>query len=89
MRLRSLWPLAVLIPFLTACHGKATPNNGNEDKEEPDPTPKTVVFAKGADLGWITEMEAKGCKAGDHYGYPQTGQTIGAESELSVTHKSI
>ncbi len=80
MKLRSLWALAVLIPFLAACHGKATPNNGNEDKDEPDPTPKTVVFAKGADLGWITEMEAKGYKF-----YTKTG----AATECTALIKSL
>lgn len=29
---------------------------------EPDPDPVVVPFAKGADIGWVTEMEAKGYK---------------------------
>ena len=55
--LHLLLPLGIL---LAAC-GK-TPQPGTEPETDPDPTPVTTTFAKGADISWVTEMESKGCK---------------------------
>jgi arabinogalactan endo-1,4-beta-galactosidase len=35
---------------------------GNDPGPNPDPPPTTTQFAKGADVGWLTEMEAAGKK---------------------------
>lgn len=50
---------------LTACQPKNTPDP--DPSPVPDP-PVEVVYAKGADLGWITEMEKKGYKFYDKNG---------------------
>ncbi len=44
--------------------GCACKPQGNDPVPDPDPDPVPVknFFAKGADLGWVTEMEAKGYK---------------------------
>lgn len=35
---------------------------GPEPEPEPEPTPDENVFAKGADVSWLTQMEHDGCK---------------------------
>lgn len=43
----------------------ASCDQGNGQNDDPTPTPPPVempVFAKGADISWVTEMEAKGYK---------------------------
>ena len=56
---------ATLACTAAACNRNANPQGGGEtpDNNGGGETPAAAVaFAKGADLGWITEMEAKGCK---------------------------
>ena len=56
------------------------PDDGGSGEEPSKEEPRTVVFAKGADLGWITEMEAKGYKF-----YTKTGVAI----ECTALMKSL
>ncbi len=56
---------AMLCITITACGGNdsPTPGGGGEEKKE-----TTVTFAKGADVSWLTEMEASGKKFYDASG---------------------
>lgn len=47
--------IATLFLCLTACQQRNNPD------PQPEP-PAEILYAKGADLGWITEMESKGYK---------------------------
>lgn len=49
---------ALAMAFGCACNPTPTP----DPEPQPDPKPQPVAFAKGADIGWVTEMEAKGYK---------------------------
>lgn len=55
-------------------------DNKNKDNEEPDVPVRETGFAKGADLGWVTEMESKGYKFHD---------SEGKEMECTALFKSI
>ncbi|MFT3681436.1 MAG: glycosyl hydrolase 53 family protein [Ferruginibacter sp.] len=54
-----------LLSFFVCC-GKTSGNNGGT----PPPTPPkdTIAFAKGADIGWLSQMEAEGKKFYDNNG---------------------
>jgi arabinogalactan endo-1,4-beta-galactosidase len=54
----------VLVCTAAACNHRADPNGGSENggSENGDTPSAAVAFAKGADLGWITEYEARGFK---------------------------
>ena len=74
---------AALACTAAACNHRADPNGGSENggSENGGDTPSaTVAFAKGADLGWITEYEARGFKF-----YSSTG----AEMECTALMKSL
>lgn len=45
---------------LASCGGNDSTSNSVPDDPEPDPEPVTAVFAKGADISWLTEMESAG-----------------------------
>ncbi|MBR1576267.1 MAG: glycosyl hydrolase 53 family protein [Bacteroidales bacterium] len=80
---RSLGVLLTSALILTSCNGKVDPNSGanGQGGEQPgQEETRTVVFAKGADLGWITEMEAKGYKF-----YSRQG----VETECTALMKSL
>lgn len=47
---------------------KNTPSPGNGSQKTPTPVPVTRVFAKGADIGWLSQMEASGKKFYDKNG---------------------
>ena len=79
-RFLTLLLLAALMPALSACNRPDGPNNGGSGEEPAKEEPRTVVFAKGADLGWITEMEAKGYKF-----YTKTG----VATECTALMKSL
>ena len=55
---------AVLVSMLLACTEKSHP----ETDEGTDETIPTDVFVKGADLSWVTEMEADGIRFRDSSG---------------------
>lgn len=46
--------------LMLSCQGPNTPTPSPEP--QPDPKPQAPAFAKGADIGWVTEMESKGYK---------------------------
>ena len=48
--MKILYAIAMTGMLLTSC-------SGNENNEAPE---KEDVFAKGADISWVTEMEQKG-----------------------------
>lgn len=56
--LKSIISFAALA-FVLGCACKP---QGNDPVPDPDPVPVKISFAKGADIGWVTEMEAKGYK---------------------------
>ncbi len=63
----SLACASLCITSMTACGGNDNPNpsgGGSGDKDEET----TVTFAKGADVSWLTEMEASGKKFYDAAG---------------------
>ena len=76
----TLFLLAALMPVLSACNRPDGPDDGGSGEEPSKEEPRTVVFAKGADLGWITEMEAKGYKF-----YTKTG----VATECTALMKSL
>jgi len=51
-------------------------STSSPDPEPPDPDPGTAAFAKGADVSWITEMEASGKKFYNSAGTEQDLFTI-------------
>ena len=53
--------LAVLAVIVSACSCDKTPSS-DQGQEEIDDTPVVPSFAKGADIGWVTEYESKGYK---------------------------
>ena len=58
--------LLIFFPALLAicvCCNKASGNNNN-----PNPPADTVAFAKGADIGWLSQMESAGIKFYDNSG---------------------
>ena len=61
-------------------NGNTDPSGGGDGDNGSGETPVETVFAKGADLGWITEMEAKGYK---FY------TAAGTEMECTALMKSI
>ena len=78
--------VAAIACSAAACQRNVDPNGGNETPgggggdNGGGETPAAVVFAKGADLGWITEMEAKGYK---FY------SAAGAEMECTALMKAL
>lgn len=48
----------ILLSACVSCKAKPEPS----PKPEPEPVPVVKSFAKGADIGWVTEMESKGYK---------------------------
>ena len=70
------YALAALL--IVSCTDPESSNNGGGD--DPGTQQKTVAFAKGADLGWVTEMEAKAYKF-----YTKTG----VETECMALMKSL
>ena len=88
MKIRYILLIAALAFSVAACDekpggngssGSGSGENGGGGGGSETPS-ATVAFAKGADLGWITEMEAKGYKF-----YSATG----AETECTALMKSI
>jgi arabinogalactan endo-1,4-beta-galactosidase len=59
-----------IIQFIILVFALATSVGCKNNSNAPDatPEPEAVVFAKGADVGWITEMEAAGVKFYDNSG---------------------
>jgi arabinogalactan endo-1,4-beta-galactosidase len=59
-----------IIQFIILVFALATAVGCKNNSNAPDatPEPEAVVFAKGADVGWITEMEAAGVKFYDNSG---------------------
>lgn len=55
------WLIIFLIAQLSAC-SKGGDNSSASVTPTPTPTPTTTVFAKGADISWLTQMEASGYK---------------------------
>lgn len=55
---------ACCIFSLSACGGddNGGSSKGDEPKNDPTDNPTEVTFAKGADISWVTEMEASGMK---------------------------
>ena len=51
---RTILCMAIAVVFPISC------NNSTGKGPEPEPEPETFVFAKGADIGWATEMESDG-----------------------------
>ena len=89
MKVRHFLLIAALALSVVACdeknHGNGSGSGenggGNGENGGGSETPSaTVAFAKGADLGWITEMEAKGYK---FY------SAAGAEMECTALMKSL
>ena len=88
MNLKHILILIVAIACSAAACNRNVDPNGNTDPSGGGggenggggETPAVTVFAKGADLGWITEMEAKGYK---FY------TAAGAEMECTALMKSI
>ena len=73
--------LAALMLCSSNCNGSDTPGGGTENGGGNDNgTVTEVAFAKGADIGWVTEMEAKGFKFYN---------ASGAEMECTALLKSI
>lgn len=66
----------VVVVLALACKKKNAP----VPEPEPEPPPAPVAFAKGADVGWITEMEASGKKF---------FTTAGVETEGMALMKSL
>lgn len=70
MKLKNLLLTGCLFLGLTACGGGSDePETPTPEPEptpsptpEPDPTPNSTTFYKGADISWVTEMEADGKK---------------------------
>lgn len=57
--LKKLLPVFALISFSNTACKKSDDNGGGTT---PVPTPTTSVFAKGADISWLTQMESSGRK---------------------------
>lgn len=61
-------PLSLIV-FLSVLYCNTACSKRDNTDNNITPTPKdTVVFAKGADIGWLTEMEAAGKKFYDNAG---------------------
>ena len=71
--------IAFIIALSACCSKNSEPQP--EPAPEPEPTPVTEeVFAKGADIGWVTEMESKGYKFYD---------ADGVETECTALMKKL
>ena len=68
MKIKLLHFLAATL-LVCGCNGGTDPTPS--PSPEPDPEPEQAFFAKGADLGWVTEMESNGCKF-----YNEAGQQM-------------
>ncbi|MCR5709259.1 MAG: arabinogalactan endo-1,4-beta-galactosidase [Bacteroidales bacterium] len=66
--------IAAVLMFSAASCEKPSP------EPEPEPQPETAVFAKGADVSWVTQMEKDGCKFYD---------SSGKQSECMALLKSL
>lgn len=54
--------LVFLALSFAACSSCTKPGSKTDPDPEPEPAPVVKEYAKGADLGWLTEMEAKNFK---------------------------
>jgi arabinogalactan endo-1,4-beta-galactosidase len=59
--------LALCMFGMLACK-KSSSNNNNNNNGNPTDTTAPVVFAKGADISWVTQMESSGSKFYDSAG---------------------
>ena len=66
------WLAGLLIIIFLSCGKGHTP----DPVPDPTPTPTTSTFAKGADISWLTEMEASGKKFYNSTGTEQDLITI-------------
>jgi len=64
-RFKTLAVVLLCMVGVSSCSGD------EEEKQQPEPTQETAVFAKGADVSWLTEMEAAGKKFYDASGQEQ------------------
>jgi arabinogalactan endo-1,4-beta-galactosidase len=62
-----------LFIIITACKKN---DGGNNPPPPPPPPPPTTQFAKGADISWLTEMEAAGKKFYNNAGTEQEGISL-------------
>lgn len=62
MLVKQLFFILVITGILFSCDSNSAPGGGNP------PPVDTFLFAKGADIGWLTEMEAAGKKFYDNAG---------------------
>ena len=60
MRRKTILNAALFLPIILWIWACVTPDNPTPTPD-PEPTPE-AFFAKGADISWVTEMEAKGYK---------------------------
>lgn len=75
-----IWAVMAVLASLTSCGGKDPVTPDEPQPQEPD----ELVFAKGADISWVTEMESKGLKfytsAGKEMECMALMQTLGMNS---------
>lgn len=72
--------ILILIFATMAAMASSCNHTAKDPDPDPEPQPVTTTFAKGADIGWVTEMESKGYKF-----YNKTG----AAAECTALLKSI
>jgi arabinogalactan endo-1,4-beta-galactosidase len=73
---RKLFLVLFILAGTTACKKSSTP----DPIPPPNPAPTPVIFTKGADVGWLTEMEAAGKKFYN---------SSGAEQDLILILKNL
>jgi arabinogalactan endo-1,4-beta-galactosidase len=83
------WVILSLALFLTVCSVWACNKKNEAPVPEPGPPTSAFVFAKGADISWITEMEAAGRKFYDHSGNEKDGLAVLKELGMNTARLRV